>query len=227
MTQRSKNHSAFSSFINLPGISSEWQEISATFTTLLQKTMVQNMKQLAKPAFPAMKAPPSSAEWKNIWKKVADETQKAIAQNMKNFVAPSLNEELKGEWEKLWKKVGNEIQKTMAQNMQNLGAPSLSAAGNAAFDPEALTKTFRTTMAGMTKKPEKLEALRNRYREDFQELLESTLDNLQEKITEIVLKPEANNKPTQGLSWMDNPFLSLIEQSYRLNTRFIKETMEM
>jgi hypothetical protein len=227
MTHTSKNHSTFSGFTNLPGISKEWQEISAAFTALLQKTIVQNMKNLANPAFLALKSPPSSAEWKNIWKKVAEETQKVIAQNMKNLAAPSLNEELKGEWEKLWKNVRNETRKTMKQNMKNLGVPSLSAGGKSAFDPEALTKTFRTTLEKMAKKPEKLEVLRNRYVKDVQELLESTLDNLQEKITEIVLEPEANNKSLQAPLWMDNPFLSLLEQSYRLNTRFLKEAKEI
>ena len=226
MTNNSKT-SSFSHFTNASGSSREWEELSTTFASLIQKTMAQNMKSLGLPSLPDMKIPPSSAKWKKHWTKMADEAQKTMAQNMKSLGLPS-SPDMKispssAKWKKHWTKMADEAQKTTAQHMKSLGLPSFPNMGNAVFNPEVMTKTFTRAMMKLAKKPEKIEDLRSRYLEDFQELLQSTMNNLQGKVTKIFLEPESNDKRFQDPAWNDNPFFSLLQQSYLLNAKFLKE----
>lgn len=117
------------------------------------------------------------------------------------------------------------FQKAMVQNIENLGISSFSGIGNAVFDPEVVMQTLSTAMMKMAKKPEKFEALRKRYLKDFQELLQSAMDNLQGQIAKIFLEPEPGDKRFQDPAWKHNPFFSLLQQSYLLNARFMKEAV--
>ncbi|MDF3033898.1 MAG: phbC [Alphaproteobacteria bacterium] len=173
--------------------------------------------------------PGISKEWQEISTTFTSLFHKTMTQTIENLAAPSPSDEtttpLSNAWEKLWTKAADETRRTMAQNMEAFGIPSFGNIGNAVFDPEVMTKTFTAAMTKMREKPEKLEALRNRYLEDFQELLQSTLNNLQGKLTKIFLEPESNDKRFRDPAWNDNPFFSLLQQSYLLNARFLKEAV--
>jgi len=118
------------------------------------------------------------------------------------------------------------LQEMMGQNMQNFSFPPFSGIGNIVFDPEIMMETLNAAMMKVVKKPEKFEELRSRYLTNFQELLQSTIDNLQGKIARVFLEPEKNDKRFQDPVWKSNPFFSLLQQSYLLNAKFMKEAVQ-
>src|SRR5690606_30051092 len=67
--------------------------------------------------------------------------------------------------------------------------------------------------------------LQGRYLKDFQKLLQETLDHLQGKVTKVFLEPESGDKRFRDPEWKDNPFFSLLQKTYLLNTKFLKEAV--
>ncbi len=231
MTRKSEKQSPFSYFTSPSEASHEWEKAWKKFTSLTQKTMAKNMGKLGISSFPDMKKPPSSAEWKKIWKKTAEESQKKMAEHMEKIGISSFPDMKKppssAEWKKAWAKISKESQKKMTEHMKKFGVPSFNnmETENAIFNPEVMTKTFAEALKKMAKNPEKVEELRKRYLHDFQELLQSTLDQLQGKLTKIFLEPKPNDKRFQDPEWKDNPFFSLLQNSYLLNTKFLTEAV--
>jgi polyhydroxyalkanoate synthase subunit PhaC len=115
------------------------------------------------------------------------------------------------------------FQKVVDQNMKNFGLTSNKI--NAVFDQEVVMETLNTAMLKMSKRPEKFEALQSQYLSDFQELLQSTMDNLQGNISQFFLEPAPNDKRFNDPVWKTNPFFSLLQQSYLLNAKFMKEAV--
>jgi len=209
----------------------EWKKAWKRMADDSQKKMVEQMEKFGIPSFPHMKKPLSSTEWKNVWKRVAEESHKTMAENMEKFGIPSFPDMKKplpnAEWKRTWKKMAEKYQQTMAEAMENLSVPSFNNMGveNAIFDPEVMTKTFAEALKKMAKKPEKIEALRTQYLKEFQELLQSTMDQLQGKLSKIFVEAGPNDKRFQNPKWKDNPFFSLLQKTYLLNTKFLMEAV--
>ena len=217
--------------IKKPPSSAEWKKIWKKIAEESQKKMTEHMEKFAIPSFPDMKKPPSKTEWEKVWKKMAEESQKKITKNMEKFGIPSFPDMKKPpsntEWEKVWKKMAEESQKKITEHMEKFGFSSLGTTGieNAIFNPEVITKTFTEALKKMGKKPEKIEKLRDLYLKDFQKLLQVSLDQLQGKLTKVFLEPESNDKRFRDPEWKDNPFFSLLQKAYFLNTKFLKEAV--
>lgn len=141
--------------------------------------------------------------------------KKGVSSGMKQ---PPFNKE----WNKNWETVMEETQKMMAQNMKAFGMPSM---GNAIFDPEVITETFNEAFMKMAEHPDKFENLRARFLKDFQGLIQSTMENLQGKISKAFIKPSSADKRFQDPAWKENPYFSLLQQSYLLNVKFLKEAV--
>jgi len=231
MKKKSEQHDPFSYFSNVSEFSNEWQKIWEKFGSLTKKTMADSMGNFENPLFPNIKKPPSNAEWKKIWKKMTEESQKKMAENIENFGIPSFPDMRKPpsntEWKKIWKKIAEESQKKMAESMEKFGSSSLGNMGieNAVFNPEVMTKTFSEAFEKMGKNPEKIEKLQANYLKDFQKLLQEALDHLQGKVTKVFLEPESGDKRFRDPEWKDNPFFSLLQKTYLLNTKFLKEAV--
>lgn len=230
MTGNSRNHSAFSYFGNSLGVSKEWQDIWTMVANETQKTVSHTMENFTTYPSDKAKESPSSAEWKEIWTKVAKETQNSMNQTMQNFgLSPS--REMKSppsssdEWVEFWTKFASESQRTMSQTMQNLGMSPAHGIGNAIFNPEVMSKTFSEAMSKMAKKPEKFTELQSRYYQEFQELLQSSINRLQGRMTKIFVEPDTGDKRFQDPEWTDNPFFSLLQQAYLLNAKFLQDAI--
>ena len=128
------------------------------------------------------------------------------------------------EWSEIWLRIACETQKTMGQKLNQMGVPSFNPLGNAVFNPEVMAATFKEAMMKMSKKPEDVEELRKRYLIEFQELLQSTMDQLQGKVTKAFVVPKAKDKRFQDAEWNNNPFFYLLQKSYLLNSKYLKET---
>jgi polyhydroxyalkanoate synthase len=207
----------------------EWKKNWEKMTAQTKKTMAQNMEKMGIPFDLEMKKIPTADEWKKNWEKMATKAQKTISQNMKDMGIP-FDPEMKkipttDEWKKNWEKMAAKTQKMITQNMENMGNPFDYGVGNAVFNPEVMTKTFTEAMMKMAKKPEKIADLYERHLKDFQELLQSTMDKVQGKMSKIFVKPAEKDKRFQDLDWDDNPFFSLLKQAYLLNAKFLKEAV--
>lgn len=230
MTDTSKQSFSFSQFMNSAGISPEWQNISSDFTSLMQKTMTENLQNFGNPS-QIEKNKSLTKDWQKLWEDITHETQKTATKNMNNFgpsdpTSTATNSPTE-EWENFWNNMIQETQKNFTPNMKpfNFNIPSFTNMGNAVFNPDVMVKTLTKAFTKMGKKPKKFEELRQQYLKDFQALLQSTMDNLQGKITKSILEPESNDKRFQDRAWNDNPFFSLLQQAYLLNAKFLKEVV--
>jgi polyhydroxyalkanoate synthase len=213
MTKQSKKFSPFGSQF---GAMDEWQENWEKMASKSQKEMLKNMKKMGIPFEAEMK-------------KMASQSQKAMRKNMKKmgipFEAEMKKEAVEDYWQDIWKKMASQSQKAMHKNMKNMGFPSEPGIGNAVFNPEVMTKTFTEAIQKMAKKPEKFAGLYEQHLKDFQELLQSTMDRVQGKITKILAEPTEGDKRFQDSEWSDNPFFSLLKESYLLNANFLKKVV--
>jgi hypothetical protein len=214
-----------------PPSSTDWGKVCKEMAEESQKKMTESMEKFGIPSFPDMKKTPSTADWRKVWKKVAEESQKKMTESMEKFGIPSFPDMKKpssnAAWKKIWKEMAEESQKKMTESMEKLGVSSLNNMGieNAVFNPEVMSKTFAEALEKIEKNPEKIERLRVNYLKDFQKLLQSSMDQLQGKLTKIFLEPESNDKRFQDSEWKDNPFFSLLQKTYLLNTKFLKEAV--
>ena len=214
-----------------PPSSTDWGKVCKEMAEESQKKMTESMEKFGIPSFPDMKKTPSTADWRKVWKKVAEESQKKMTENMEKFGIPSFPDMKKpssnAAWKKIWKEMAEESQKKMTESMEKFGVSSLNNMGieNAVFNPEVMSKTFAEALEKIEKNPEKIERLRVNYLKDFQKLLQSSMDQLQGKLTKIFLEPESNDKRFQDSEWKDNPFFSLLQKTYLLNTKFLKEAV--
>jgi polyhydroxyalkanoate synthase len=227
MARQSRKSSPFTLFDNPLGVSEQWEKSWKRFADQATKKMSENMEKLGMPGLTGTgKIPSSPAEWQKTWKKTADEAAKKMAENMEKLGMPGTPDIGKipsspAEWQKTWKKVAAEANKKMTENMEKLGMPT--GIGNAVFNPEVMSHTFSEAMIKISKKPEKISELQTQYLEEFQELLQSTMDRVQGKLSKINVKPGKDDKRFLDAEWEDNPFFSLLQQAYLLNAKFLKD----
>lgn len=174
-----------------------------------------------------MQIPDDAKAWQKMATTFTKLCQKTTVQNIKNFNGYAFLDKIDpsqtSQWNELWEMIQDTNKKAMTQSLKTFGMPSFTTMGNAVFDPEVMMQTFRVATQKMAEKPEKFEKLRKQYLKDFEKLLQSTIGGLQGKMTKIFLEPDLNDKRFQDPAWIDNPFFSLLQQSYLLNAKFLKK----
>jgi polyhydroxyalkanoate synthase len=125
------------------------------------------------------------------------------------------------EWRDIWVQAAVENHKAMTHLWENLGTPPSPAPS--LFDPEAITHTLTKALGKLAERPETLKETSKRYLDNIQALLLSMCDQLSGKPVIPPVKAEVSDKRFRDPSWKENPFFSLLQQTYLLNAQFLKE----
>ena len=154
-----------------------------------------------------------------------------MVKQSRDFPAPSPLEksrEISGDWKDIWTEIAKNTQQSMMQQMQDSARQPLTLPENILFDPEIIASTFTGSLANLTASPENRPAASHPAPEEGENLLHPNLgtsapDGQPLLGKQPVGKQSGNHKYFDLSGPDDQAYFSLLQQSHRLNIRFLKE----
>jgi polyhydroxyalkanoate synthase len=130
------------------------------------------------------------------------------------------------EWRAIWQRLTHESQQILESFHTHVNENPDWNVGMPIFNSDIVTDAFQKATERLMENPSSVLEAQQQLWLNYQQLWQGTLAKMNGAEAEPVIEEDPNDRRFKDTVWKEDPFFDFIRQSYLLNTRFLKKSVE-